>query len=269
MIRTFTVLLACSIVTASIPAYAETPSVAVEVDVSALPPGDVTERLEAHILEKQTRILTDTGLELADDADATIRTTVSRYGEGDVNYRALLELLRADATGAEVERTITCELCRDGEFVLRVSDEVAVLSERVLYGPTDEEGSEATDSPTEDPKSPVEDVEDPPPPTPDEPRPIGLMGGAGIASMVVGAGTMAAGIPLALVKNEIRPIPAGIERRNTRPTGIALATVGGVLLATGAALLAVDVLRRQKRRRVSFLPTVSPSMLTVSMGMRF
>lgn len=265
MTRALEMLLAFSVAAAATPAYAAAPTVALEIDVSALPIGDVTEKLEAHLLEHQTRILTDTGLEVADEPGATIRIIVSRYGEGDINYRATIALLRRDADAAEVERTITCELCRDGEFVIKVGDEVAVLSERVLYAPKDEQAEEARTA-TEGPTEPIEDQ---PPTTTEKPKRIGPMGGAGIASVAVGIGAIAAGIPLALAADKTRPIATGVERRTTRPAGITLASVGGALLVTGAALVAVDVLRRQKQRRVSFLPTVSPSMLTVSMGMRF
>ncbi len=264
MTRALALLLALSVVTVATPVHAAVPTVTVELDVSALPVTDVTGRLEAHLLEEQTRILTDTGLELADDAEATIHITVSRYGDADINYRATIALLREGIEAPEVERTITCELCRDGEFVIKVGDEVAVLSERVLYAPKDE--PEEADTATE---GPIEPTEDEPPTTTEKPKRIGPMGGAGIASMAAGVGAMAAGIPLALANDKTRSIASGVERRTTRPTGIALASVGGALLVTGAALVAVDVLRRHKQRRVSFLPTIRPSMLTVSMGMRF
>ncbi len=275
MTRALASLLAFPLVVAAAPAYAAVPTVDVEVDVSALPPGDVTERLQGHLLEHQNRVVTDTGLELADNADATIRVIVSRYGEGDVHYRATVALLRAGAEAVEVERMLTCELCRDGELVLKVGEEVEVLAERALYAPADEQPDEAdakagtkteANAKTDGSTEPNEDTSTT---TTEKPKKLGPLGGAAIASIVVGTGTLAAGIPLALAPDRIRPSTMGVERRTTRPTGIVLASVGGVLLASGAALLAIDVLSRKRQRRVSFLPTASPSMMTVSIGMRF
>jgi hypothetical protein len=59
-----------------------------------------------------------------------------------------------------------------------------------------------------------------------------------------------------------------IQRKSTRPTGIALASVGGALLVTGAILLAVDVVRR-KKARTAFVPTISPDAVALTLSGRF
>lgn len=267
MSRLLSMLLALAIACAPWPAYAATPAtVRLEVDVSALPAGDVTERLEAYLVEEQTRTIVDGGLELADDSSNAIRVSISRYGEDDVHYRATIALLQGTSEAAVVERTITCELCRDGELVSRVAEEVARLSGRVLYGPeeqSDADHPQAQDPPQPEPETSATEGND------EKTRKVGPLGVAGIASLVVGVGATGGGIPLAVAPDQTRPAASGVERRTTRPAGLALVGVGTALIVTGAVLVTVDALRRKKARQVSFFPAVTPSSVTVSMSMRF
>lgn len=263
MTRILSTMLALAIAWAPLPALATTPpKVQLEIDVSELPAGDVTNALQAYLVEEETRTLADGGVEVAADAPMTIRVSVSRYGDGDVNYKARIVLTPSDSATPDVERVITCDLCRDGDLVMKVSEEVARLSGRVLYAPGDpvEREPEQTSGQQGDPEAAT---------ATQKPKKIGPLGAIGIASAVVGLGATGAGIPLAMTPDQTRPAASGVERRTTRPAGLALVGVGTALVITGAVLVAVDVVRRKKARRVSILPGLGPSSVTVSLSMRF
>jgi hypothetical protein len=143
------------------------------------------------------------------------------------------------------------------------------MSGFILYAPK-EEPQPAEEHP--DPAS--EDGSQQPPTNPEPehhpiPKKIGPMGIAGIASLATGTGLLAAGIPLALAPDRVRPAGDIVERRSTRPTGLALASVGSVLIAAGVVLTTIDVIRRKKQRRAAFVPYVAPTGVAVSMEVRF
>ncbi|MCA9709477.1 MAG: hypothetical protein KDK70_26790 [Myxococcales bacterium] len=255
------------------PVRAAAPSVSLEVDVSALPEGKATRNLEAYLVDNQTRTLEDEGLVVDDDAEMTIRVIINRYGEGDINYRATLAVLERGRNEPKVQRTITCDLCRDGDLVLRVSEEVSRLSAHVLYAPkepqdADPEPNQPQGAGEPEPEQGAPADETTPTPT-RSPARLGPLGFSGIASMVVGVGATAGGIPLALRPDRARPAESGVDRQRTRPAGLGLIGAGSALLVTGAALVAIDAVRQSKPRAVSWLPHVTPSALTISMQMRF
>ena len=261
-----------AIAIASAPAYSRgAPAVAVDVDASALPKGEVTDDLVRHIVEHQTQVLADGGLEVREDASLTILVTVSRYGEGNVNYRASIAVFKTGSDTPTAERTLTCELCRDGDLVVRIGEEVARLSGFILYAPEEDSGDDGTGTPAE-PEDGVDEQsqgqDDGSTATP-PPAAIGPMGYVGIGTLVMGTGSLAAGIALSLLPDQTRPAGDVVERRSTHTTGVVLASVGGVLVASGIALLTVDVVRRKRQRRVTFRPFITPERAVVSMGVRF
>ncbi len=255
------------------PALAAEPTVALEIDVSALPDDQVTADLEIWLTEHQTAILRDGGIETSADADNTIRVVVSRYGEGDVHYRATIVLVDRPTEAVELERTITCELCRDTDLANEVGEEVARLSGRLLYAAqstdgTDEQPEKAP--PSEEPPGRAENF-----PTHRDPtvhpksRKIGPLGCAGIASIVAGAGALGTGIYLGVRPDDWRLVAGGTEQRTTRPAGIAVLSAGAAVLTTGVVLVVVDAVRRKPQRRVTLSPTVTPIAAAMRMGVRF
>lgn len=264
-----------AIAMAGAPAYARAtaPAITVDVDASALPKGDVTNDLVRHIIEHQTQILADGGLEVKDNAPLTILVTVSRYGEGDVNYRASIAVLKTGSDTPTAERSLTCDLCRDGEFVMRIGEEVTRMSGFILYAPEEAPDDEETAT-TAEPEDGAHEVEfqeqgadcvssDPPRPA------IGTMGYVGIGTLIAGTSSLATGIALSLLPDQIRPAGEIMERRSTRTAGIAFASVGSVLVASGVALLVFDVVRRKRQRQVTFVPSIAPKRAMVTMGVKF
>lgn len=260
---------------AGAPAYgrAAVPAVSVDVDASALPKSDVTDDLVRHIIERQTQVLADGGLEVQEDAPLTIRVTVSRYGEGNVNYRATIAVLEAGNDTPTAQRALACELCRDGELVVRIGEEVARVSSLILYATEEQVDDEGGRSPVEadggaegeEPQGHEDDgsASTPPPPA------IGPMGYVGIGTSITGAGSLAAGIALSLLPDQTRPAGVLVERRSTRTAGVVFASVGSVLVASGITLLTVDIIRRKRQRRVTFVPSIAPTRAMVTMGVRF
>lgn len=239
---------------ASAPAASE-PRVSLDIDVSALPNDEVTKELQTWLRDHQTKILQDGGIEVVSDADTTIRISVARYGEGDVHYRATIVMIdRREGDGSVVApREIECQACRDSDLAARVGEEVARLSGRILYAPSEPDSA----------RNPRESALQPEPEKSTSVRAIGPLGFSGIAVLSVGVGATIAGGLLAVKPAEWRPVSNGAEMRNYRPTGIALASVGSAVVLAGAAIIAVDVIRRRDKRKLTLLPTIGPSGLAL------
>lgn len=247
------------------------PTMALEIDVSALPQDGETEELRGLLLERQARILRDGGIALVEDVPdaAKIRVTVSRYGEGDVNYRFSVALLEGRET--TVERTLTCDLCRDTELVTKVGEEVARVSGRFMY---EREAAAGTK-----PDEPVEgDGTDPSQGQPladHEGKRVGATGFAGIAALVAGTGVAVGGLILLAKKPDVRLAPDDLQVEEVtthRRLGIGLSAAGAGVLATGIVLLVVDqtVLRRRRaKHHAVFVPTAAPNGFGVSLTGRF
>lgn len=267
-------VIAAAIVCAPEPApNAAPPRVRLEVDTSSLPESSATNSFTRWLVQDQTGTILDGGVEVSPDASTGIRIVVTRYGEHDVHYKAALGLVDGNGEIVGEERVITCELCTDGQLITKVSPEVARLAARVLYAPVPVvEEPEVVGEPTQEPEEPKaepEPVAEPTPPAQPPSKPFGALGAAGIASAVVGIGVTSAGTGLALTRDRWRLVDGTLEVRSTRPTGLALVGIGTVLAITGAVLVAVDVTRRQKARRLSVLPDLSVSSVFVSVNVRF
>lgn len=244
-------------------------TVELEVDVSALPPDEETEGLRWLLVERQTRVLRDGGIAVVegDPEEERIRVTVSRYGEGDVNYRFSVALVEHGAVS--VERTLTCDLCRDTELVSKVGEEVARISGRFAY---EREGAGAGDSGAEPEGSQPAEVEPAP-----KVRRIGGAGWAGISVAVAGVG-FGVGGAVALAKPAMRELTAGRDPYETftrpRQLGSALVGVGAGLLVAGAVLIAVDQTlllerRRRRARQLALVPSFSSTGAGLSWSGRF
>lgn len=244
-------------------------TVSLDIDLSALPPGEyTTEYIDENLAAHQARVLSEGGIDVVDDADATIRIIISRYGEGDIHYRYSVALLEEGVEAPTVERTLACELCRESDLFVKVGEEVARMSGRLLYAPkssqTTEEGS--TEPPPEE--------DEPPPP---RVRRVGGAGWAGIASAALGIAVGVGGVV------ELRRPPERLIRpRDDRQTmitqpralGRALVGVGVGMVIAGAVLVIVDqtVLldrRRDRARAATLVPVVTDSIAGVAWSGRF
>lgn len=248
------------------------PTLVLEVDVSALPRDDETEGLRFLLVERQTRILQEGGIAVveSDSEEARIRVTVSRYGEGDLNYRFTVMLLEGEAV--EVERTLTCDLCRDTELVTKVSEEVARVSGRFLHEreaaagaePGIREGGPAESQPGEFELAP-------------RVRRVGGAGWAGIGLAAAGVG-FGVGGAVELAKPATRELSEGdyLTRTVTEPRllGSTLLGVGIGLIVGGAVLTAIDQTtllerRRRRARQLSLTPSFSATGVCLSLSGRF
>lgn len=270
LIMWFAMAVACVAWPATARAEGPEPSLELEIDVSALPRDDETEGLRFLLVEAQTRILRDGGIAVVEDgsASARLRVVVSRYGEGDLNYRFTVMLLEGEAMA--VERTLTCDLCRDTELITKVSEEVARVSGRFAYEREEAarvEGSASEGEPTgAEEGNPAEKV-----------RRVGGAGWAGIGLAAAGIGLGIGGaVELARPSTwDLRPDDNRYEVSvRPRALGAALLGVGGSLLVTGVVLLAVDqtvLLERRMRRvrRMALVPSFSSTGVGVSWSGRF
>jgi len=264
MISPLTTSLTLALMLAGSPAHAgvQPPSddtrstVSLDVDLSALPPGEyTTEYIDENLAAHQARVLSEGGIDVVDDADATIRITISRYGEGDIHYRYSVALLEEGLDAPAVERTLACELCRESDLFIKVGEEVARMSGHLLYAPRSSQGTE--EATTEPP--PTE--EEPPPP---RTRRVGGVGWAGIASAAVGIAVGVGGVvdlrrPPERLAQPLTDRQFRLER--SRTLGRTLVGVGVGMVVAGAVLLVVDqtvlLERRRQRARTTVLTPIA------------
>jgi hypothetical protein len=269
--------LSLAIASTAVPARAEEPkpAVAIEVDVSALPDEDFTAWLKEDLVERQKRVLRDGGLEVVGegDADATIRVIVSRYGEGDVNYRFTVALFEAKQSAPMVEHALTCDLCKDSDLVTKVGEEVARMSGRFMHEREAGAGAPSDGQVENGGAEPIEGE----PPTDRESKRVGAVGYAGIGALVAGVGVTVGGVVLLTKDPTIRIPPDRTPEEEVvtyRRLGAGLTAGGATMMATGIVLLVVDqtVLRKRRVKRGASTvlhPTFSPAGIGVSFTGRF
>lgn len=244
------------------------PSTVLEVDVSAIPDAEIAAKLETRLVEQQTDTLAQseiTVVDAADEHDFTIAVTVAFAGERGLDYQATVTLASVEDEALVSETTITCERCTDSELVAKVREVVTRLTGQMLYARTEDEPNPDAEGAGHDDRREA----DVPRADGTDTRRIGPLGGAGIGLLAVGIGGVGAGIPLAVRPAAVRGDPGEIEERSLRPLGIGLSVAGGLLVAGGAALIAIDVTRRKKQRKTTYMPSVTARQITFTISHRF
>jgi hypothetical protein len=151
--------------------------------------------------------------------------------------------------------------CSSEELLAFIDTRISAAAD-VLRGPAAGPGDPGSPSPT-----PAQDLtEDTGPVRPSKPgssdvgpevpqrRAMGPLGYSGIGLGIVGTATLGAGVALMLRPDEVRGPQGTAWRETLRPPAIAMTVGGGVALATGVVLIAVDLVRRRDRS-LSLAPT--------------
>ena len=197
------------------------------------------------------------------------------------DYQVSVSAVRGGEPVDPIAEPTRCE-CTTEELLELVDAEIEAARERLGAQAANERAGEPP--PGSEPTSKLERAEvveatpalEPAPrrrstesPMRDAPSPrLGLLGRAGIGLGVAGAGLTTAGVLLALRPKEIRGEPGNAEVRDLRGTGVGLATSGGIVLATGVAMLVVDLVVPRKRS-LALVPLLRPRMAGVSLVRRF
>jgi len=256
-------------------------AVRIEIDTSALREDEQLET-EQWVTDKQTAVLKEAGFVVSDDAEHVIRIEISRYGEYGVHAKGRLMLVGDEGS----VREFICEMCGVSQFLTKVVEHTELVAERLRRNLTEEKepaggsdpaielehvpqvGAEAEVGPT---KLVVDDE-----PVDHGGKRLGGVGYAGVASLVAGFGVTLGGIIVVVEDPSDDPRPdhdRDVEITDRVPLGAGLTVGGALLLATGAALLAVDQTVLRKRRsqgtRAVFAPAVSPTTVGFSWTARF
>jgi hypothetical protein len=183
---------------------------------------------------------------LGDDPVIRIRVvqTGDAAGEGETfTIRSEVAVLGEPLAGSA--REVACPLCTEGEVVERARAEIVRLVPfvRARFKPAEP----PPPRPTEPPPRPAEPPQD---------RGLSTGGKAGIG--LLAGGTLAAATGLGLTLARARPDPdMPLNVLDTRPSGIAVLSVGAAALVAGAVLLGLD--RRNARRSVRLAPLGAPA----------
>lgn len=196
----------------------------------------------------------------------TVQITGSTY-----DYRVSVTAMREGQPVGPKAEPIRCE-CTIEELLERVDAGIDASIEQLHAPPPSEPVPRAAAAPEAAP-API------PEPSPSEPSParseldassrrLGPLGQTGIGVAVAGVGLTTAGIVLAVQPRQIRGEPGNVEIRDFRGSGLGLVVTGGVVLATGVALLVVDR-AAARRRATAWVPVLRPGMVGLSIVRRF
>ena len=239
--------------------------IAIDIDTSKLGEfGGVFDRRLNHELRA---IAKQRGIAVVPQTRGRIRVEVTDTSGKGTAFEYSVETTPWAADAGRTSEKGTCAPC---------SDEMTVAKITGLFGARFDALADTTGEapPSESAAEPVGPKAPPPPsqqPSDDDPKKVGALGWAGIGVALAGAATGGAGIVLLLRDDRVRVDPAAplhVERTSTRRSGIALAVVGGALVISGIVMVAVDQVKR-KRRRVAWAPAMAPGFAGFELAGRF
>jgi len=249
--------MAASGVSAAEPAAQGSSVVVVDVDASL----DRAQQVRERITSDAETVLREHDVATTIDPKAPRTLTIDVGGE---RYAYEIELVVERSGKADAPVRLRCE-CNYDELFAKVSEGVRDSV------PALQRASESAAPPSTPPST--NDGEPEQPPVMDDregPAPLGGLGKAGIATMVVGVAGLGAGIALAVVgERERESVDSSreVEATNFAPPGYALIGVGAAALVTGVVLLAVD--RRRAKRNAALVPIAGPRFVGWSFTGRF
>lgn len=237
----------------------------ITVDIAQLGPrGDGVDGL---VIEELTPKLEQAGFEVVDDHEAavTLHIRFEALREGKFDFGIHFEFVDGDRVDPATE-WVACLSCADANLLPALDQLAPTLIEAL---------EKHLAAPASNPNGiPSENGHDDPPVGP-KPKPIGPLGISGAVGLAVGIGlSVGGGIVLANPKQEITQSyePFGVERDRTS-LGVALLVPGATLVVAGTVMLAVDIAKRAKQRRLSenvtVVPTVSPFGVGVGVAGQF
>jgi hypothetical protein len=237
---------------------------AVAVDASEI--GTMSSRRVDDVADKATRAVVDAGL-----SPAAVRVTFV-----EIDPVAVLRGVRVSIAADEAAVTdpddprgpllASCTACSDAELAGLAIE--AVLEAIELHEDALEAQRAAAEAATAVAPSPTEPEARPTPPPAAAPRrPLGALGGVGVAMLGVGVGAAVTGAVLASRPPAPYPGEPRVDvLRDLRPPGYAVLGVGAALLVTGAVLLVVDR-RKARARRLAGAPWVGPGALGITLAL--
>lgn len=210
----------------------------------------VSRSLPARIEGLGLEILRAEGVVTTVNGEYTAEVVVAPLGHGGDGYVSTIVVLHGDQEVPGSRHRVKCELCLEDELLSQLRGEfvdvVATIKDDhlppLVVEPESLAGPSLSDELVESPVCvPLSRPELPPK------RWIGPLGSAGLGAVVVGAVTMASGMALLVAGDK--------HGRDVRRASSALLAGGGVAMAAGLGLFAVD--RRLRDSRQSVAPTVS------------
>jgi hypothetical protein len=215
--------------------------------------------LHRRIEERANIVLREAKVLPGNADDAALAVTVLELQGDDPGYAVSFELRAADGSSISEPTRVECSLCTETELVARVEAELAtVVATLRELGDSEPEVSSNEPPPEQRPEQPE--------PTPPAPTHAGMLAG-GISLLVVGAGSLGAGVGLAIPEPKIDE-QNPLDLITTRPVGYALIAGGIAVAATGAVLTALAV-KHRRQARWSLAPLLDRTHAGVVMGWRF
>lgn len=192
-------------------------------------------------------------------------------GGANYDYRVSVVAMRDGEPLGPADETMTC-VCSSDELLALVDERIHAAVEALGTDPKEPAMASPEPAPAPAPTASGAPAR-PPAPEPsdgeaDEPKRLEALGYSGIGVSVLGAAILGAGVALVLRPDEIRGGRGEAERFTTRYLGIAMTAGGGVAVATGVVMIAVD-LARPRARRTALIPTFGPRHAGLALTRRF
>lgn len=166
-------------------------------------------------------------------SDPIIAIAIAPMGK-EPGYRCRFAVRRDGEVVPDTEGTTLCRLCTEDELV----DHVEAAIERVVpQVPASAPASTASTPPRSDAAVPPRRHD------------LRALGKAGLATAITGGVLLGVGVGLAV--RDVPPSPRRPDPPNTRPAGIAIASISAAMLIAGIVMVAVDMRRPPRSRRAS------------------
>jgi hypothetical protein len=266
-------LLPCLLLTVLVPtatafpriaaAYAPAESKALDVQVEATL-GEAEElKLAASVRDAIVERVRAKGIEISDDAPASLLVTIGWNGKSRSDLEVKYIVKHGDAE-PRTARTSVCAACGSREIIAAIDGDLAPLWKTLEDISTIESAAPSTETTptTTPPPAPVTDAKQ------KKRRTIGGLGLAGVAVGGVGLAVLGAGAVMWAVEYRYPEDNPDI-RKNLKKPGIGMTAGGAALAIAGIAMLAVDLTKDKRERRVAAAPVFGPRGAGVSLAVRW
>lgn len=248
--------------TAAAFAPAETKALDVRVETSL---GEAEEeKLAANVRDAIVERVRAKDIEITDDAPATLLVTIGWVGKSrsDLEVKYIITKVGGEPRTA---RTSVCAACGSREMIAAIDGDLAPLWATLEDVSTLDTAATTTPetTPTTPPPVPVEDKK-----KKGARHSIGGLGLAGVAVGGVGLAAVGAGAVMLVVKYRYPEDNPDI-RKNLQKPGFGIVAVGGALTIAGIAMLAVDLTKDKRERRVAAAPVIGPRTAGVTFAVRW
>jgi hypothetical protein len=248
--------------TAAALAPADTKALDVRVEATL---GEAEEqKLAASVRDAVVDRLRARDIEISDDAPSTLLLTLGWLGKSRSDLEVKYIVTEHGGEPKELRKSV-CAACGSREVIAAIDSDLEPIWATLEKAATVTKAEPTPETaPTTPPPAPVADTKE----RNGKRRTIGGLGLAGAAVGAVGLGVLGAGAVMWGIGYSYPEDNPDI-RKNLKKPGIGMVAAGGAMTIAGIAMLAVDLTRDKRERRVAAAPVFGPRGAGVTLAVRW